>query len=275
MSNQNYKIFWQEALKQLNDEYKSIGKEDEFNIWFKLDYVEDESNVIKVNVPSEFMKEQIISRGYIEQIKNKLSQITGQTEFSIQMEITNSIISKLTVSKEEENPKVEKKSNEPAKKTEKENDSSKIKSEETSQKIFQHPQLMQKFTFNTFVPGDNNNYAYSASLAAAKNPGKSYNPILLYGGVGLGKTHLMQSIGNYIYSEQKGNIKLCCISAENFLNEFTDSLKNKTMNKFKNKYRNLDVFLLDDIHFLQGKEGLQEECFHQSSCRFLSALCFL
>ena len=121
---------------------------------------------------------------------------------------------------------------------------------------------MQKFTFNTFVPGDNNNYAYSASLAAAKNPGKSYNPILLYGGVGLGKTHLMQSIGNYIYSEQKGNIKLCCISAENFLNEFTDSLKNKTMNKFKNKYRNLDVFLLDDIHFLQGKEGLQEECFH-------------
>ena len=87
MSNQNYKIFWQEALKQLNDEYKSIGKEDEFNIWFKLDYVEDESNVIKVNVPSEFMKEQIISRGYIEQIKNKLSQITGQTEFSIQMEI--------------------------------------------------------------------------------------------------------------------------------------------------------------------------------------------
>lgn len=262
MSNQNYKIFWQEALKQLNDEYKSIGKEDEFNIWFKLDYVEDESNVIKVNVPSEFMKEQIISRGYIEQIKNKLSQITGQTEFSIQMEITNSIISKLTVSKEEENSKVEKKSNEPAKKTEKENDSLKIKSEETSQKIFQHPQLMQKFTFNTFVPGDNNNYAYSASLAAAKNPGKSYNPILLYGGVGLGKTHLMQSIGNYIYSEQKGNIKLCCISAENFLNEFTDSLKNKTMNKFKNKYRNLDVFLLDDIHFLQGKEGLQEECFH-------------
>ena len=105
MSNQNYKIFWQEALKQLNDEYKSIGKEDEFNIWFKLDYVEDESNVIKVNVPSEFMKEQIISRGYIEQIKNKLSQITGQTEFSIQMEITNSIISKLTVSKEEENSK--------------------------------------------------------------------------------------------------------------------------------------------------------------------------
>ena len=172
MSNQNYKIFWQEALKQLNDEYKSIGKEDEFNIWFKLDYVEDESNVIKVNVPSEFMKEQIISRGYIEQIKNKLSQITGQTEFSIQMEITNSIISKLTVSKEEENSKVEKKSNEPAKKTEKENDSSKIKSEETSQKIFQHPQLMQKFTFNTFVPGDNNNYAYSASLAAAINPGK-------------------------------------------------------------------------------------------------------
>lgn len=251
MSNQNYKIFWQEALKQLNDEYKSNGKEDDFNIWFRLEYVEDESNIIKVNVPSEFMKEQIISRGYVEQIKNKLSQITGQPDFFIKMEIKNAAVSPQP-SKTEKLPKKEKAEKEiPAEQP-----------SEKNSKNFQHPQLMPKFTFSTFVPGDNNNYAYSASLAAAKNPGKSYNPILLYGGVGLGKTHLMQSIGNYIYTEKKGNVKLCCISAENFLNEFTDSLKNKTMNKFKNKYRNLDVFLLDDIHFLQGKEGLQEECFH-------------
>ena len=122
---------------------------------------------------------------------------------------------------------------------------------------------MEKFTFENFVPGDNNNYAYSATLAAARNPGKSdtLNPILLYGGVGLGKTHLMQSLGNYIYQHDE-KAKICFISSENFFNEFYYSLQNNQMNKFKNKYRNYDVFLFDDIQFLIGKESLQEECFH-------------
>jgi ATPase involved in DNA replication initiation len=105
-------------------------------------------------------------------------------------------------------------------------------------------------------------YAYQASIAASKNPGSAYNPILLYGGSGLGKTHLMESIGNYIYNEKKGKIKLACLSAESLLNEFTNSLTTKTAQKFKNKYRSLDVFLLDDIHFLQGKDALQEEVFY-------------
>lgn len=258
MSNKNYEIFWKEALKQLREEYKQKGNEEEFLIWFKLDYVEDEANIIKVNVPSQFMKEQIILRGYVEQIKLKLKEITGQTDFQIEMNIMAVSFTNSSNTQTETKDKISKKTN-----IEKGYfHYPESKNEENLENKFSHPQLLEIFTFNSFVPGENNNYAYSASLAAAKNPGKSYNPILLYGGVGLGKTHLMHSIGNYIYNDKKGKIKLCCISAENFLNEFADSLKNKTMNKFKNKYRNLDVLLLDDIHFLQGKEALQEECFH-------------
>lgn len=254
MSNQNYKVFWQEVLNQLEEEYKSNGKEDEFKIWFKMEYESDEKNVIKVNVPSAFMKEQITNRGYVEQIKEKLVQLTGQPEFFIEMMITDTPISQASSEKKEEKVEEVKKA-----KPVSEN-STKTNTEKADFKP--HPQLLEKFTFDTFVPGENNNYAYAASMAAAKNPGKTYNPILLYGGVGLGKTHLMQSIGNYIYKHKNGEVKLCCISAESFLNDFTDSLKNKTTTKFKNKYRNLDVLLIDDIHFLQGKDSLQEEIFH-------------
>lgn len=250
MSTQNYQVFWQEALKQLSEEYKSNGKEDEFKIWFKMDYVEDHDNVIVVNVPSEFLKIQMMSRGYVEQIKSKLMEITGQSDFSIEIQYNNATPVSTPVSSQE---KVEVK---PSKKEEKKTDK-----KETSVK--HHPQLMEKFTFENFVPGDNNNYAYSATLAAAKNPGKNdtLNPILLYGGVGLGKTHLMQSLGNYIYQHDE-KAKICFISSENFFNEFYYSLQNNQMNKFKNKYRNYDVFLFDDIQFLIGKESLQEECFH-------------
>lgn len=250
MSSQNYRIFWQEALKQINDEYIASGKEDEFKIWFKIEYVEDNGNVIIANVPSEFMKVQMVSLGYIDVIKNKLVEITGQSDITIQMNF--SATTPAPVSTEEKaKPEI------PAqpKKTE-EKKSTKVESSGNH-----HPQLMEKFTFESFVPGENNNYAYSATMAAAKNPGKSFNPILLYGGVGLGKTHLMHSLGNYIYANNE-KAKICCISTENFLNEFTDSLQHKTMTRFKNKYRNYDVFLLDDIQFLIGKESLQEECFH-------------
>lgn len=98
-------------------------------------------------------------------------------------------------------------------------------------------------------------------FSPAKNPGKAYNPILIYGGVGLGKTHLMQALGNFIYSNNEKS-KIAYTSAENFTNEFTASLKNQTIDNFKKKYRSLDVLLLDDIQFLEGKEGTQEELFH-------------
>ncbi len=125
-----------------------------------------------------------------------------------------------------------------------------------------HPLLDENFTFDTFIPGENSNFAYNASLAVAKDPGKKYNPILLYGGSGLGKTHLMQAIGNYINNQNPGKLKICYVPAESFTNEFIRSTREKNTESFKNKYRKLDVLLLDDIHFLEGKEATQEELFY-------------
>ena len=125
-----------------------------------------------------------------------------------------------------------------------------------------HPLLQEEYTFETFIPGDNSNFAYNAALAVSKNPGKQYNPILFYGGSGLGKTHLMQSIGNYIFNNSQENLKICYVSAESFTNEFILSTKENKTTAFKNKYRNLDVLLLDDIHFLQNKDATQEELFY-------------
>ena len=127
-------------------------------------------------------------------------------------------------------------------------------------KIKKPPDLREDYTFDTFVMGENNSFAYNAALAISKNPGRTYNPILIYGGVGLGKTHLIQAIGNAVY--QTGNLKVIYITAENFTNEFIQSLNEKTAQKFKNKYRSVDVLLIDDIHFLQNKEGTQEELFY-------------
>jgi len=125
-----------------------------------------------------------------------------------------------------------------------------------------HPLLRDDYTFENFIPGANSQYAYSVAKRAAETPGvEGYNPILFYGGVGLGKTHLMQSIGNQIYTNNP-DAKIRYISAEAFTNEFTYSIQSKKTEEFKKKYRNLDVLLLDDIQFLAGKEATQEELFH-------------
>ncbi len=123
------------------------------------------------------------------------------------------------------------------------------------------PQLREDYTFDNFIPGASTQYAYSAAKMAAEAPGKDYNPMLIYGGVGLGKTHLMQAIGHYIFEHNQA-AKICYISAESFTNEFITSTQKKTTEEFKKKYRNLDVLLLDDIQFLEGKEATQEELFH-------------
>ncbi|HUD21118.1 MAG TPA: chromosomal replication initiator protein DnaA [Candidatus Saccharimonadales bacterium] len=121
--------------------------------------------------------------------------------------------------------------------------------------------LNQNYTFETFVVGNNNRLAFAASQAVAEKPGQAYNPLFLYGGVGLGKTHLMQAIGNEIHRHSPKK-KIIFTSCENFTSEFIAALQNKTINEFKKKYRTVDVFLIDDIQFLSNKEGTQEEFFH-------------
>jgi chromosomal replication initiator protein len=118
-----------------------------------------------------------------------------------------------------------------------------------------------KNTFETFVVGENNNHAHAAAVAVAQSPGKSYNPLFLYGGVGLGKTHLLHAIGQHIAAAKKIS-KVTYLSSEKFTNEYIDAIQNNQLVRFRRKYRQADVLLIDDVQFLAGKERIQEEFFH-------------
>ena len=121
--------------------------------------------------------------------------------------------------------------------------------------------LNPSYTFDTYVVGNNNRFAQAASLAVAEAPATAYNPLFLYGGVGLGKTHLMQAIGNEILKNFSDK-KVLYVTSEKFTNEFINSIKDNTNEQFRNKYRNIDVLLIDDIQFIAGKKQVQEEFFH-------------
>lgn len=129
---------------------------------------------------------------------------------------------------------------------------------------YDHANLNNKYKFDTFVVGSNNKFAHSAALAVAESPGGAYNPLYLYGGAGLGKTHLMHSIGHFVL-EQNNNMKVLYVTSEQFTNEVIESIRSgnaAAMTKLREKYRTVDVLLIDDVQFIIGKESTQEEFFH-------------
>ena len=248
MSSWNYSVFWNEAMNQAKTE---LG-EHEFAMWFNIEYDSSTESTIVVRVPSSFYRDQLLKQ-YQKYLETKLYELTGKPltlEFLV-------VKPSLSESKAGEEIKSTGGNSEQRLGPEfRHGAKEEIKRERT-----RHNQLRLDYTFENFVIGDNNGFAANAALAISKNPGTSYNPFLIYGGVGLGKTHLMQSIGNRVWVESS-KMKIICITAEEFTNEFIQSIHDKTTQNFKNKYRYVDVLLIDDIHFLQNKLGSQEELFH-------------
>ena len=128
--------------------------------------------------------------------------------------------------------------------------------------------LNPRYTFENFVVGPSNRHAHAYSLAVAESPAKTYNPLFIYGGVGLGKTHLMQAICHYIRNKSPTHVKICYMTSEKFTNELIDGIQHHSTSAFRQKYRSVDVLVIDDIHFIAGKESTQEEFFHTFNALF-------
>lgn len=250
--NDNLKGTWSLAVAAIKEECKIQGeqKSAEFDNWFDLEYVTCEENdalfTIKCATMNEFTWKKLNELGYIERLKNRIKSASNIAKIDLepfyqQYELGFGA---------DAQPKIL---------------DTKPKVTPTKPAIHRaNTTLYSDYTFDNFVTSDGSstNYAYKTALAVAGNPGRRANPILFYGGVGLGKTHLMNAIGNYIVQNSVEPKKVCYTQAESFLNEFTYSLTTKNPAAFKNKYRKLDVLLLDDIQFLQGKEGIQNELFY-------------
>jgi chromosomal replication initiator protein len=244
MAESGYEVFWGEAVSQI----RSNLTEQEFSVWFcNLEYLNSSENRITVVVPSSFYRDQIRTR-YQNLIENTLKDLTGKdllVEFEVQpRDKGESAASAPSVA---------------AKQPDSRRNRAVLAVTREEKPKAPHPQLREDYTFERYVIGENNNFAANAALAISKNPGTAYNPFLIYGGVGLGKTHLMQAIGNYIHENSPS--KIIYSTAENFTNEFIQSLNDRGMTAFKNRYRQVDVLLIDDIHFLENKSGTQEELF--------------
>jgi chromosomal replication initiator protein len=232
------------SLEKIWDEVLDIIKEDlnnvSFTTWFKpIKPIKLVNNKVYLQAPEEFLRN-MITRRYNNLLQNSFNHILDG-EVEVKILIPGEDI-------EEDKKNTEPKKFKPEKKENKYNHS--IKS-------FLNP----KYKFDTFIIGNSNRFAHAASLAVAESPSSAYNPLFLYGGVGLGKTHLMHAIGHYIISNN-ADAKILYVTSEKFTNDLINSIKDDKNDEFRNKYRKIDVLLVDDIQFIAGKERTQEEFFH-------------
>jgi len=249
MAEVDYKEFWDETLNQLRSE---LG-EDEFSGWFTdISFLRSGENTITMGFPSGFHRDRVKTR-YQNSIKTKLKTLAGK-DIALEFEVIpggTAAIGQKPAKKEAHDRPSGYSAHSVAKNAEPAQEKPKKK---------QHSQMRDDYTFERYIVGENNNFAHNAAFAISRNPGTAYNPFLIYGGVGLGKTHLMQAIGNYIH--ENSDNKVICITSEEFLNEYLEGIAQNKMNSFKNKFRYTDVLLIDDIQFFQDKPGVQEELFH-------------
>ncbi len=236
------KQLWEAILGELE---LSLSKAN-FTTWFKNTFIlQMNDHEIIVAVPNAFTKAWL-EKKYHKYITDALKNVSDKTFTKV-----NYVVE--TKEKQAVNPNTE-------------NDFGLIENQPVSTPN-NHPVtnnkvgLNPKYTFESFVVGKGNELAHAACLAVAKKPGEVYNPLFIYGGVGLGKTHLMQAVGNFILNEQT-NKKVLYVTSEKFTNDFIQLVQQGEAKKFKEKYRNIDVLLVDDIQFLAGKEQTQEEFFH-------------
>jgi len=228
---------WNKILETIKKELNPQA----YNSWFsKTKVVKFGENELIISAPGDFCKDWL-EKHYSGFIKDILKRTLGSDDsLKIEFIATDQKFSAPTHS----TPKL---------KASKKKSESSLKNNELA--------LTSKYTFDNFVVGDSNRFAHAACLAVAQSPAKSYNPLFVYGKVGLGKTHLMQAIGRYI-KQQNSKIKVLYISSEKFTNEMIDSIRDDRTVAFRDKYRSVDVLLIDDIQFLAGKERTQEEFFH-------------
>ena len=227
------KNLWEKTLDIIKSELSEVS----FNTWIKsCEPISISSDTLKISVPNSFTQD-ILDKRYKDLVANSIKAVCSKL-YNIEFVIASEAYIK-----------------EDIKKTEKTPSKSIVVNDEMSST------LNPKYTFNSFVIGNSNRFAHAASLAVAEAPAKAYNPLFIYGGVGLGKTHLMHAIGHYIL-DGNPNAKVVYVSSEKFTNELINAIKDDRNEEFRKKYRNVDVLLIDDIQFIAGKERTQEEFFH-------------
>ncbi len=224
---------WAEALTEIKER---IGKQN-FDAWIKpVRFILKSKNEIVLEVPNKFFRDWLTEH-YLRHIETALSSIS-KSDVIVTFEINSKLEHQVPAGKAE---KKQEREPEPPPRNNK--------------------NLVQKYTFENFVIGASNQFAHAACTAVANQPGEHYNPLFIYGGVGLGKTHLVNAIGHRV-AAQRPNLKVVYLSSESFMNELISSLRRDKMDEFKKKFRNVDVLIVDDIQFIAGKERTQEEFFH-------------
>lgn len=239
---------WKKTLENIKEQITNPS----FNTWFSETkaVMTTAENQLVLQVPNNFIQEWIESQ-YTDLIEEILTDLTGN-------QWTLILLTPEEVKKFKENKKNSTNEKEENSKIEVVNDNSKDNNIDSELK---QNGFNPKYTFDTFVVGNSNRFAHAASLAVAEAPAKAYNPLFIYGDVGLGKTHLMQAIAHFILKNNP-DYKVVYVSSETFTNELINSIKDDSTVDFRDKYRNIDILLVDDIQFLAGKERTQEEFFH-------------